>query len=198
MAAARELLQMDGVLTTYRCAGIGNGAEEQIAAIIARHFSASLASVEGERNVLADRVVLFESKFSQEVTSSEALRADLAAAKAERIEDVTRAQQSANGFYHAIVKQMEPHFPKDTRDLEWDVLPSTIGGVMVELIQLRADLAAKGEEADRILSASCTLEMLAEHEGEHIAKRFKETAYILRLRADAALAASASGNGGRG
>lgn len=34
--AAAELLQIDGVLTTYRCAGVGHGAEEQIAAIILR------------------------------------------------------------------------------------------------------------------------------------------------------------------
>lgn len=41
-------------------------------------------------------------------------------------EDVKEAYKPGNALYIAIVNELKPYFPKDSRDLEWDVLPSTI------------------------------------------------------------------------
>lgn len=55
-------------------------------------------------------------------TFSRTLETELAEAKA----DITRAQAGGNALYLTIVKRLESHFPKDTRDLEWDVIPGTL------------------------------------------------------------------------
>jgi len=34
-----------------------------------------------------------------------------------------------NGLYRTIVARLEPHFQKGSRDLEWDVLPGTVGAL---------------------------------------------------------------------
>ena len=47
----------------------------------------------------------------------------------------------ANGLFTAIIKRLYPHFPAGTRDLEWDVLPSTIGAIAKEVTALRARVA---------------------------------------------------------
>lgn len=35
--------------------------------------------------------------------------------------------RTANGLYDTILRNLKPYFPSDTRDLDWDVIPSTIG-----------------------------------------------------------------------
>jgi len=60
-----------------------------------------------------------------------------------RSEEMTR---SGNGLYSAIVERLNPHFPKDTRALEWDVLPGTVGGLAAKLDRLQAVLAAERGE----------------------------------------------------
>lgn len=58
------------------------------------------------------------------------------------------AQDSANGLYAAIVERLEPHYLGNTRELEWDVPPSTIatlatnyGVVLFDRNSLATDLA---------------------------------------------------------
>lgn len=45
-----------------------------------------------------------------------------------------------SSLYAGIVKRLEPHFTPDARDLEWDVLPGTIGALARERDDLRAHL----------------------------------------------------------
>lgn len=49
---------------------------------------------------------------------------------------------AGNGLYATIVALMKPHFPADTRDLEWDVIPGTIGKVCRDRDEARAALDA--------------------------------------------------------
>ena len=37
------------------------------------------------------------------------------------------AQTAGNALFYAIYERMKRHFPDGSRDLDWDVLPSTIG-----------------------------------------------------------------------
>lgn len=55
------------------------------------------------------------------------------------IEDqVLAAKQSThNAIYKIILDRLSPYFPKDSRDLDWDVLPGTLTKCMVELAELR-------------------------------------------------------------
>lgn len=123
MAAAREMLQMDGVLTTYRCAGKGHGAEEQVAAIIQRHFSASLASVEGER----DAAVAAHGVVWNAVRKAVQAFNWLGAPKLHPSID-----QEVSACEEAV--KLVPKWSTD-----WAIIPK------LELAALRADLAAKGE-----------------------------------------------------
>jgi hypothetical protein len=42
------------------------------------------------------------------------------------------AQRAGNALYDTIRKAVEPHFPKGSRDLDWDVIPGTLGRVAAE------------------------------------------------------------------
>ena len=52
-------------------------------------------------------------------------------------------QRMANGLYDTIVRRLQPYFPKGTRDLEWDILPSTVEG-----LAKRVALSAPAQPAD--------------------------------------------------
>lgn len=53
--------------------------------------------------------------------------------------DVTRAQEGGNALYRSIVAALRPHFPPDTRDLEWDVLPSTLKSLATAVAKEREE-----------------------------------------------------------
>jgi hypothetical protein len=76
-------------------------------------------------------------------TKDQLVQANNRANKAEAQGDkaVARAQAVGNGLYDAIANKLSPYFPPDTRELDWDVLPSTIGGIVVEREALKAQLA---------------------------------------------------------
>lgn len=59
------------------------------------------------------------------------LERQLAKEKADGLRDTQDMQRMANGLYQAIVKR------SDTRDLEWDVLPSTIGAILKSIASER-------------------------------------------------------------
>jgi hypothetical protein len=68
------------------------------------------------------------------VALAASLRSGLAAHEAATAE---AAYRPGNALYSAIVKEMEPHFPAGSRDLDWDVLPGTIGQVCRERAAIR-------------------------------------------------------------
>lgn len=43
------------------------------------------------------------------------------------------ALDTGNALYNTIVRRLQPYFPPDTRDLDWDVLPSTLAGMAKQL-----------------------------------------------------------------
>lgn len=56
-----------------------------------------------------------------------------------------------NGLYQAIVKNVEPFFPKDTRELEWDVLPSTMYRLAKENAKMKELLMKMNFEVSELL-----------------------------------------------
>lgn len=67
---------------------------------------------------------------------------------ARRLVELERERDEAmahgNALYRAILKRAEPHFPADSRDLDWDVLPGTIGRMAAEVAKLRSRLSNVG------------------------------------------------------
>jgi len=52
----------------------------------------------------------------------------IADSEARAVERATIDTQAAgNALFYAIYERMKPHFPDGSRDLDWDVLPSTVG-----------------------------------------------------------------------
>lgn len=52
-----------------------------------------------------------------------------------------------NRLYDAIVERLAPHYPAGSRDLDWDVLPSTLAALAKDRDEARADL----DDEDRAL-----------------------------------------------
>lgn len=50
-------------------------------------------------------------------------------------------QRGLNGLSAAIVDRLSPYIPEETRELEMDVLPSTIGGIAKDRARLQAENA---------------------------------------------------------
>lgn len=91
----------------------------------------------------------FHPRWREIRESFELQRSRIAELENERDVEVKAAQRLGNGLFTAIIKRMSPYFPEGSRELEWDVLPSVIGGVCEsrtkyksERDQLRADLTA--------------------------------------------------------
>ncbi len=60
--------------------------------------------------------------------------------------DVERARDGGNRLYAAIVERMQPHFADADRDLDWDVLPSTIAARLSRLDRAEAALKECAKE----------------------------------------------------
>lgn len=72
------------------------------------------------------------------LTTYNHLLAELKRVEEERDKDVERAQRAGNNLYLAIVHNAVPFFPEDSPDLEWDLLPFTIGAKLKVLKDLRS------------------------------------------------------------
>jgi ribosomal protein L37E len=70
-------------------------------------------------------------------------RRQLAAEKRRGEQEVREAQNAGNGLYAEIIKRLKPLLGDKSRDLDWDVLPSTIGGLAKENAELKQQLAAE-------------------------------------------------------
>jgi len=80
-------------------------------------------------------------------------RADIPALVA-RVRELEAELAAADGrsfgdaLYVAIIDNLRAHYPAESRNLEWDVLPSTLGSLAAERDELRATLAnERGEGA---------------------------------------------------
>ena len=67
----------------------------------------------------------------------ERARAQLLADFEARVTDEANRSPSFR-LYEAILARLRPLFPENSRDLEWDVLPSTLAGLAKELANVRA------------------------------------------------------------
>ncbi len=124
--------------------------------IIADHFNNEIIRVGNRRmhircvaSLRDDAVNELRSELRQ-LVAAETKAKDEEIAKWERDykRDVSEAQGRANAFYSAILARMQPHFAADDRSLEWDVLPSTIGGLCKKIATLEADKAAQNSIDD--------------------------------------------------
>ena len=87
---------------------------------------------------------------------------EVLAAEVERLEEEVEfykrhGQQMTdvgNGLYRAIVARLEPHFPKGSRDLEWDVLPGTLDAIAHRAEAAEARVRELEKLIDRISQAS--------------------------------------------
>lgn len=58
-----------------------------------------------------------------------------------------------NRLFMAILKALDKYFPNDSRDLEWDVLPGTIGKLAEEKERLLAEVEKAERERDEARDA---------------------------------------------
>jgi hypothetical protein len=62
------------------------------------------------------------------------------------------AQTAGNALFYAIYERIKPHFPDGSRDLDWDVLPSTIGATCKALAAEREKVRVLREALDEAQS----------------------------------------------
>jgi len=66
-------------------------------------------------------------------------------------EEIKHAYAYGNALYATIVRNVEPFFPKNTRDLEWDVLPSAMYKLAKENAQMKELLTKMNIEVSELL-----------------------------------------------
>ena len=125
---------------------------------------------------------------------------DCADFEAQAVEAATRdAQSTGNALYAEILGRLQPLFPdENTRDLDWDVLPATIGAVVksltaerervrvleTELAHLRAR-AERAEAAQLDAIASCDAAVIRAKRAEAHAARVNNANDMLVIERDA-------------
>jgi hypothetical protein len=90
---------------------------------------------------------------SQENEQMKAVAQLIADSEARAVERATiDAQTAGNALFYAIYERMKPHFPDGSRDLDWDVLPSTIGATCKALTTEREKVRVLREALDEAQS----------------------------------------------
>lgn len=71
----------------------------------------------------------------------------------EQLTEAIARVEHANALYHAIVNRLRPYFPPGSRDLDWGVLPTTLGRLAADHAHLKA-IAVTVETLKQTLEAA--------------------------------------------